>query len=73
MEIAIYIICSIVASVSTLLLLNRRAAHGTLKIDRRNPNKDEYLFVINDEDLERLHTKKKLILYIDPNADLSQK
>ena len=73
MEIAIYIIVGFVVLFATIMLINRRAAHGTLKIDRRNPNKDEYLFVINDKDLERLHTKKKLILYIDPNADLSQK
>lgn len=73
MELAIYIVAGFVVSFATIMLINRRAAHGTLKIDRRNPNKDEYLFVINDKDLERLHTKKKLILYIDPNADLSQK
>lgn len=44
---------------------------GTLKIDLSNPDKDRYLFDIDDLDI--LKKKKKIVLKIDPNADLSQK
>ena len=46
-------------------------AAGTLKIDRSNPDKDQYLFEIKD--LDSLAKKKKIVLKIDNKADLSQK
>lgn len=44
---------------------------GTLKIDHNNPEKDIYRFVIDDFDV--LMKKKRIILKVDDNADLSQK
>ncbi len=43
---------------------------GTIKIDRSNPEKDVYRLEIDD--LDNLSKKKRVILKIDPNADLSQ-
>lgn len=43
---------------------------GTLRIDRSNPEKDVYRFDIDK--LDNLHEKKRIVLKIDPNADLSQ-
>lgn len=44
---------------------------GVLKIDHSNPEKDIYRLDIDD--LDCLTKKKRLILKIDNNADLSQK
>ena len=44
---------------------------GVLKIDHSNPEKDLYRFEIDD--LDSLIKKKKVILRVDNNADLSQK
>ena len=56
----------------TILLYSIRKPEGTLKIDRTDPERDKYLFVIND-DLETLPKKKRITLNVDPDADLSQK
>lgn len=48
-----------------------RSAHGTLKIDHSDSNKDVYRFVIDD--LEELSKKNYVFLEIDHDADLSQK
>ena len=45
-------------------------ARGTLKIDYSNPEKDLYLFEIDD--LDELSKKKRILLNIDHNANLSQ-
>ena len=45
-------------------------ARGTLKIDQSNPEKDLYLFEIDD--LDELSKKKRILLNIDRNANLSQ-
>lgn len=47
------------------------SAHGTLKIDHSDSNKDIYRLVIDD--LEELSKKNYVFLEIDHNADLSQK
>lgn len=47
------------------------SAHGTLKIDHSDFNKDVYRLVIDD--LEELSKKNYVFLEIDHNADLSQK
>lgn len=46
-------------------------AHGTLRIDHSNPEKDVYRFEIDD--LEKLNKKAYVELEIDHHADLSQK
>lgn len=46
-------------------------ADGVLKIDRSNHSKDVYKIEIGD--LDKLSKKKRIVLKVDPNADLSQK
>ena len=46
-------------------------AHGTLRIDHSDPEKDVYRFEIDD--LEKLNKKAYVELKIDHHADLSQK
>ena len=48
-----------------------RGTFGTLRIDHSNPEKDVYRLDLND--LDALNKKKRVILTIDHNADLSQK
>lgn len=45
---------------------------GVLMIDRSDPNKDRYLFDISEQEFAKLHKKKRLILLVNPNANLSQ-
>lgn len=42
---------------------------GTLKIDHSNPEKDVYRFDVDD--LDSLAKKKRIVLKVDNNADLS--
>lgn len=44
---------------------------GTLRIDHSNPEKDVYRFDIDD--LDGLSKKKRIVLKVDNNANLSQK
>lgn len=44
---------------------------GVLRIDHSNPEKDVYRLEIDK--LDSLSSKKKIVLKIDNNADLSQK
>ena len=48
-----------------------KPTHGTIKIDRSNPEKEKYLFEIDK--LEVFEKKKRIMLKVDNNADLSQK
>lgn len=45
--------------------------YGTLRIDHSNPSKDIYRFEIDD--FEDLRKRKRIILDVDNDADLSQK
>ena len=56
------IVCFIIRLVQT--------STGTLLIDHSNPEKDLYLFKVND--LDKLSKKKEVRLLIVNNADLSQ-
>lgn len=47
-----------------------RSASGTLRIDHSNPEKDIYRLEIDN--LDDLSKKKRVILKIDHNANLSQ-
>lgn len=47
-----------------------RSASGTLRIDHSNPLKDIYRIEIDD--LDKLVKKKRVVLKVDHNADLSQ-
>lgn len=72
MEWISYIFGVLIGAVITNLIVYLRTANGTLKIDHSNPERDSYLFEVNDS-LNNLSSKKRLILKIDNNADLSQK
>lgn len=64
------VLAVVVSSVFTSIFLHLRLAHGTLRIDHSNPEKDIYRIEIND--LDELKKKHGAILYIDHHADLSQ-
>lgn len=48
-----------------------RCGYGTIRIDLRDPKKDRYRLDISN--LEELSKRKRVILKVDNNADLSQK
>lgn len=55
----------------TTIVYFAKTSFGTLRIDRQNPEKDIYRFDI-DGDIVNLPKKKRIVMKIDPNADLSQ-
>lgn len=57
-------------SLSVILMFVRSRTHGVLRIDRSNPDKDVYRIEIDD--LDTLAKKRRVVLKVDPNADLSQ-
>lgn len=60
------VVATLIISFSKLLT----TARGTLKIDHSNPEKDLYLFEIDN--LDELSKKKRILLNIDHDANLSQ-
>ena len=60
----------IVGAIGYAICQRMFAAHGTLRIDHSNPEKDVYRFEIDD--LEKLNRKAYVELKIDHHADLSQ-
>lgn len=60
-----------VGVILTSIVYFGRVSFGTLRIDRQNPEKDIYRFDI-DGDIVNLPKKKRIVMKIDPNADLSQ-
>lgn len=65
------VIGAIVGTVVTYFSYSRGVEVGVLKIDRSNPEKDVYRFVVND--IDKMAMKKRIVLKVDANADLSQK
>lgn len=57
--------------VSTVIFIIANHKVGILKIDHHNPEKDIYRFDIDD--LDKLSKKKRIVLKVDNNANLSQK
>ena len=53
------------------IFLTRMNVAGTLKIDHSNPEGFRMRFVIENDDV--MFKKKRIILKVDHNADLSQK
>lgn len=70
MEIA-FIIGVIFGSIVYAIIQYVTVAHGTLRIDRSDPEKDVYRFEIDN--LDKLNKKSCVELKIDHDADLSQK
>lgn len=65
------VLAVVLSSVFTSLFLHLGSAHGTLRIDHSNPEKDTYRIELDD--LDELKKKRRVILYVDHHADLSQK
>lgn len=70
MELVIYVVV-MVATVLVHIWYDSKSAHGTLKIDHSNPEKDLYHFEIDN--LDDLHSKSRVVFKIDHDAKLSQK
>lgn len=64
------VLCSTIACWLYKFVSMRLFTDGVLKIDCSNPQKDVYRIVIGD--LSRLKNKKRIVLKVDPRADLSQ-
>ena len=43
---------------------------GTLRIDRTNPDRDIFRFDVDE--IDEIYKKKRIVLLVDPNANLSQ-
>lgn len=70
MDYLILFACSFVSFIAALVFMHFRSAHGTLRIDHSNPEKDVYRIEIDD--LDALSRKKRVILEVDNSAILSQ-
>ena len=70
MEIA-FIIGAIIGAIIYAVMQKIFVAHGILRIDHSDPEKDLYRFEI--ENLDKLNKRSYVELKIDHHADLSQK
>lgn len=65
-------VCGIIFGIGVMLLyMVLKTAFGTLRIDHHNPEKDVYRFEIDD--LDKIKSRKRVVLKVDNDADLSQK
>lgn len=71
MEYGIYLALVVITTFIVKIVLDKRRTMGTLKIDHSDPERDRYLFDLGDN-LDKLSKKKRIILKVDNNADLSQ-
>lgn len=69
-----YLIISGIGAIIGLIMVNiyhcMRTSSGTLRIDHSNPDKDVYRIELDD--LDNLSKKKRIVLQVDNNAELSQ-
>ena len=65
------IVGALIGGITVLVFQHMLFTSGTLRIDHSNPEKDLYRFEIND--LEAINKKRRILLKIDHNANLSQK
>lgn len=68
MEIIFGIIIGLI--LANLMVWNPWTATGVMRVDHTNPDKDSYLLEIDD--LDQLNHKKRIIIAIDHNANLSR-
>ena len=66
----IFIVGVLAGSIIYAIMQGIFVAHGTLRIDHSDPEKDVYRFEIGD--LDKLNRKSYVELKIDHHADLSQ-
>lgn len=64
-------ISAIIGSIVVNIYHYMRTSSGTLRIDHSNPDKDVYRIELDD--LDNLSKKKRIVLQVDNNAELSQK
>lgn len=55
-----------------LVVTRNKTAHGTLKIDHSNPEKDFWSFEIDDKVLDDIDKKKRIELEIVHTSEVSQ-
>lgn len=74
MEYLIAVICSVVVTTIVSVIYHRVRVYGVVQIDNSNPEEPIWRIKLN-ENVDDLITKKKkkMMLYVDYNADLSQK
>lgn len=60
----------VVGVLISVLFIDLRSGYGTLQIDHSDPEKDLYRIVITT-DLDKLPKKKRVVLKIEDNTDLS--
>ena len=65
-----FVVGILVGVLITTVVMGARSGFGTLRIDHSNPEKDVYLFDIDK--FEDISDKKRVILRVDHNANLSQ-
>lgn len=65
------ILGSVIGAIVSSIYFYYKSTTGTLRIDHSNPEKDTYRFEIDG--IDNLSKKKKIIVKIDHNADLSQR
>ena len=61
----------VLGSITMVVLFFLHSTVGVLRIDRSNPEKDRYLFEIDN--MASISKAKRVMLKVDNNADLSQK
>lgn len=66
----IYFILGLIAGIFVMSLGVSHLTVGTLRIDQISSERDLYRFEIDN--LDKLSTRKYIVLKVDPNADLSQ-
>lgn len=71
MEYLWFLLGVIFGSIVVCFLYFKRTESGTLRIDQSDPEKDVYRLDIKN--LDDLSKKKRIVLKVDPYADLSQK
>lgn len=57
--------------ITNMIFFIRYHSAGTLRIDHSNPEKDVYRFELDD--LDKLSKRRRVVLKVDNNANLSQK
>lgn len=70
-DLFVFTVGFIIGFVLTILIRLVKPTAGTLMIDHSDPIKDLYRFEIKD--LDGLSKKKRIVLSVDNNADLSRK
>lgn len=71
MEYLWFLLGVIFGSIVVCFLYFKRTESGTLRIDQSDPEKDVYRLDIKN--LDDLSKKKRIVLKVDPYANLSQK